>query len=134
MELLVGVGMLSVVTAAAVPVTGDILGMYQLRASTDQLAFEISRARMQAIAQNVFVRVRIDERGYVRERSTDGVSFVADDAVVSLPVGMKASVSGGGSPTFSRSGLAPTSTTITLAKGSASKTIWVNIVGRVNAS
>lgn len=131
---MVGVGLLSVVSAVAVPVTGDLLGMYQLRTSTDQLGFEISRARMQAIAQNVFVRLRIDGNQYVRERSSDGVSFVADDAAVTLPSGLTVTVSVGGSPMFNRSGLTPTATTITIAKGNQSKTIQVNVVGRVSMS
>jgi prepilin-type N-terminal cleavage/methylation domain-containing protein len=133
-EVLAGIGILGIVSTMTMPVVSTFMSQYQLRSAADQLAFEIGRARMQAVAQRVFVRVRVERDGWVRERSTDGVTYVADNAVVGLPNGITAIVSEGGSPTFNRAGLAQSSTTITLGNTHASKTITTNVIGNVDVS
>ncbi len=135
LELLSVLAMMSVVALVAVPKAAEFTGQYQLVAATDQLAFEISRARMQAVGQNAFVRIRLTNTGFVRERSTDGgVTYVADDVPVELPSGIKANAGDTGTPAFDRNGLTTKATTITLTWKSTSKTIRTNVLGRVTVS
>ena len=134
-EMLSVMAVMSVVALIAVPKAADFTGQYQLLAATDQLAFEITRARMQAVGQNAFVRIRLTEEGYVRERSTDGgITYVNDDVPVELPSGIEATAGDGGTPSFNRNGLAPAATTITLMRGSTKKMIRTNVLGRVTVS
>jgi Tfp pilus assembly protein FimT len=132
MEVMVAIGILGIVSTVAMPATSAFMSQYQLRSTTDQLAFEIGRARTQAIAQHVFVRVRVSGNSWVRERSTDGVTYVAAAAETPLPNGITATATG--FPTFNRAGLSTTSTTIVLQGAHGSHTINSNIVGFVTAS
>lgn len=135
LEILSVMAMMSVVALIAAPKAAEFTGQYQLVAAADQLAFEISRARMQAVGQNAFVRIRLTNVGYVRERSTDGgVTYVSDDVPVKLPSGIKAAAGDTGTPSFDRNGLATKATTITMTWGSTTKTIRTNVLGRVTVS
>ena len=133
-ELLVGLGLMATFALIATPVLSAFTGHYQLQAASEQLAFEIARARMQAIGQNVFTRVRVTGSQYVRERSTDGATYVADDVMVDLPLGVTATAGVGGSPSFNRSGLAPATTTVTLQSDHGMRTVRTNVLGRVTLS
>lgn len=133
-ELLVSLGLMATLALIATPVLSAFTGHYQLQAASEQLALEIARARMQAIGQNVFTRVRVANAQYVRERSTDGTTYVADDAMVSLPRGVTAVVEAGGSPSFNRSGLAPLTTTIIVQSEHGTRTVRTNVLGRVTIS
>ena len=58
-ELIVVVGMVGVLSLAMVPMASTVVGHHRLQAATRQLSFEVSRARMQAVGQNVFVRLSL---------------------------------------------------------------------------
>jgi Tfp pilus assembly protein FimT len=117
----------------AVPVTGEYLRRYRLSSGTGQVAYDLSRARMQAVAQRAFVRIRFpDSSHYVRERSTDNVTFVADGPVLALPSGVSAS--GVTAVTFQRDGMLPVAVTLTVSNGGLSKTVRANVLGRVTVS
>ncbi len=134
-ELIAVVGLCSLLSAVLVPVASVIVGHHRLQAASRQLSFEVSRARMQAVGQNVFVRIRlvaVDQ--YVREHSSDGVSFVSDGPPVSLPAGQQVTAGETGAPTFNRQGLAATSTTLFVSGPAGSHTLSINVLGRVTMS
>jgi Tfp pilus assembly protein PilE len=131
MELLVGVSTMMVLSMVAAPLATTYLQRYQLTATAEQLAFEIHRARMQAVAQNLFVRVRVVDGTYVREESSTGVTYTASDTEVEMPDGLTISAGDAGGPVFTRNGLANATTAITISRGDAHKVVRTNLVGRV---
>jgi Tfp pilus assembly protein FimT len=134
-EVLTGIGLTAVISFVAVPNASQFLGEYRLMSAANQLSFEIARARMQAVGQNVFVRVRMLDAGqYVRERSTDNVTFTQDGPVFRLPAGVTATTAEGGAPRFNRSGIANAASSITLSNELGYKTVRTNILGRVAIS
>lgn len=89
---------------------------------------------MQAIGQNLFVRIRTEDNHIVREVSTDGVTFAADGPAVGLPDSVSVALGRGGSPTFNRNGIAAASSTIYLETDEGIKSVYTNTLGRVEAS
>ena len=85
---------------------------------------------MQAVGQNVYVRLRMLSGSYVREVSTDGVNY-ALNGTITMPTGTTAVVGSSGMPRFDRSGIAAAGTTVTLSNSIGSKTIQTNILGKV---
>lgn len=131
-ELLAVVALCGIVAAALVPAAGTIINHHRLRAATRQLSFEVARARMQAVGQNQFVRLRlVDPATYVRERSSDGVAFVADGDPVSLPAHQEVEAGETGTPQFNRQGLATTSTTLRVSGPAGQRMLQVSVLGRV---
>lgn len=134
-ELIVVIGMVGVISAAMAPMASTIVGHHRLQAATRQLSFEVSRARMQAVGQNVFIRLAlVDPTHYVLERSTDGVTYVADGAAVRLPRGQTVVAGPTGLPGFNRQGLAPTSTTLVIRGPAGEHTLSISVLGRVRVS
>ena len=132
-QLTVALGMAGVLSATAAPVTGEYLRQYRLSSASGEVAFDLARARMQAVAQSAFVRIRFpDATHYVRERSTNNVTFTADGAVLALPNGVSAS--GASAITFQRNGMIPATVSLTLSNGHSSKTLKTNVLGRVTTS
>ncbi len=112
-----------------------IRNSYVLDGTSRQIAMEISRARMQAIAQNRTVRLRFDTaHSYVVESSEDGANFEPVGNSVPLPSGVAVSSGNGGLPSFNRQGIAPSSTTISVVSPAGVKTIQTSSLGRVNRS
>jgi prepilin-type N-terminal cleavage/methylation domain-containing protein len=133
-ELLVGIGLACVLAGVSVPVASSLMANYQLNCAADRVAFEIARARMQAVGQNVFVRLRVEGSSLVRERSQDGATYEVD-GVVELPDGVEIGTGEEGyGPTFSRSGLAPHGTTMVVANRMGKKTLYTSVLGRVTIS
>lgn len=131
MEMLVGVSTMMVLGLVATPVATTYFQRYQLTAAVEQFAFEVTRARMQAVGQNRFVRVRVTADGYVREQSTNGITYTAADVPVDMPDGVNISAGSDGGPRFNRNGLATVTTYVTIARGSDYKVVKTNLVGRV---
>jgi hypothetical protein len=134
METIAAMAVVIIVGAVATPIASEIFSEYRFTSVTEEVAFEISRARMQAVGQNHFVRFRYSDGAFIRELSDDGVDYVADGASIPLPDGFVAEVGENGPPTFNRSGLAPTSTDIVLRGDGLEKTIHFNVLGRVTIS
>jgi len=133
-DLLVAIGIAGIFAGIAVPVVSSVKANYELRSATDRVAFEIARARMQAVGQNVFVRLRVEGGCLVREHSQDGATYAVDD-VVELPSGVELDAGPDGfGPTFSRSGLAPQATTMVVTNPRGRKTLYTNVLGRVTVS
>ncbi len=134
-EMITAVAVAGILAAVAAPVASKLVNRYRLSTATSQLAFEIARARMQAVGQNGFIRLRLEGGTYVRQRSVDGVNYVQEGVVMELPSGVVAEVvypSSG--PSFNRQGLAPASTIIVLHNGAGYKTLYTNVLGRVTTS
>jgi hypothetical protein len=120
-----------VLSMVAAPLANTYLERYELTSSAEQLAFEIHRARMQAVAQNLYVRIRVTSGSYVREESSTGVTYTASDTAVDLPDGLTISAGDAGGPRFNRNGIANATTSITISNGDTYKTVRTNLVGRV---
>jgi len=136
LEMLVAVTLAAVVAGVAAPQFVGLVRQYRLTGAANQVAFEIDRARMQAIGQNSFVRIRfLSSTQYVRETSSDGVNYTAVGGTMALPGGIYA-VSNGLLLTtgFNKSGFAVAVTTIVLAGGQGYKTVSTNSLGRVTVS
>ena len=132
--MLVAVTLAAVVGGVAAPQFVGLVRQYRLTGAANQVAFEIDRARMQAIGQNSFVRIRfLNSTQYVRETSVDGVNYFAVDSTMTLPGGISA-VSERPTTSFNKSGMALTVTTIVLGGGSGQKTVSTNSLGRVTVS
>lgn len=135
-ELLVGIALVAIVAAVGTPIAAMWRNHYAFTSAVRQMAFEIGRLRMQAIGQNVFGRLRLDGTNrYVRERSTDGASFVADGPAVNLPPGVSA-FAFGDPPKFNRQGLADTDSWIVLIgyDAEAYAVLHSNVLGRVDTA
>jgi prepilin-type N-terminal cleavage/methylation domain-containing protein len=141
LEMVVAVAVASITAAIAVPNLAALRSHYALVAARDQVAFEVTRARMQAIAQNVHTRVVFANSGgeaqgtrgqYWMERSTDGSTFASAGPVSRLPAGIYFSVAPDAGLRFNRQGL--TGGTVQLALSNSrgqTKTLSVNPLGRV---
>ncbi len=134
-ELITALALALVVGAVSTPVASRLYRQYAFQNATRQLGFEVTRARMQAIGQNAFVRIRfIGSNSYVRERSTDGVSFTQEGPAVTLP----SSTTGYaiGSVSFNRQGLANSGAWLVLIDYAAESysVLYNNVLGRVTTS
>jgi Tfp pilus assembly protein FimT len=134
-DLVLAVALATVIGAIAAPLASALLNHHRLATTSRSLAFEIARARMQAVGQNVFVRIALVGNGqYMRQRSTDGVTYEADGAPVSLPSGFSVAAGSSGLPRFDRQGMAPASTTLVISGPSGERTVRTSILGRVTNS
>lgn len=139
LDVLVAVAISTVIALIAVPTISTTKAQYDVTTAANTLAFEITRTRMQAVGQNNFMRVRpLSTTQYVRERSTDGVTYTQDGAATTLPDYVTLTVGETGSPTFNRSGISNSSTSITVSRQigthTFSKTVVTSILGRVSVS
>lgn len=131
LELLVVLGLTMVVALIAAPATSELRNHYRLRATADQITGEISKARMHAVGQGVFTRVRFTDGGYVVESSEDGSTYTTTAPPFALPAGMSIEAS---NPTFGRTGLASSPVHIFLEQNNSRTTLFVNVLGRVTES
>jgi prepilin-type N-terminal cleavage/methylation domain-containing protein len=132
-EMLVTASVLVVATAIAVPSAVRLLAQYELSSAANDVAFEISRAKMQAVAQNNFVRLVVSGGTVLRRQTATSStgSWTNVTSFVKLP--RSASASGTG-PTFNRNGLASSDGSIVVRNGAGAKTVEYNILGRVTIS
>jgi Tfp pilus assembly protein FimT len=135
-EVLMVVAIAMALALAAAPGVGAILNLHRLDATARQLGFEITRARMEAVGQNVNVRITlVGSNQYKRERSSDsGATWSADGVTVSVPAGFALTAGETGTPRFDRQGLAPNSTSIIVFGPSGLRTVAINVLGAVTTS
>jgi Tfp pilus assembly protein FimT len=115
----------------AAPRVSALYGEYQLMSASNLLAFEVARARMQAVGKNRIVRIRMaSPTQYVRETSTNGTTWTGQ-VTAKLPTGVTAS-----SPAevrFDKRGFPTVNDSITVTNRiSQSKTVSTNLVGVVS--
>jgi prepilin-type N-terminal cleavage/methylation domain-containing protein len=132
-EMLVTVGVMAVVASIAVPNAVRLVSIYQLSSAANEVAFEIGRAKMQAVAQHTFVRLVFKDGGtlYRQTASSSNGSWTDATGFVRLP--RNTSVSGTG-PTFGNNGVASSNGVIEVRNGAGAKTVQYNILGRVTIS
>lgn len=131
-ELLVVIGIAAVVMGIAVPNFVGFAERYRLVGATNELAMEISRARLQAIAQNASVQINGTSTSFYREIDPGGQGFtLVAGSEVELPGGVTISANPALPLIFDRRGLAAQATDLSVMSGAGSKTISVNLIGRV---
>jgi Tfp pilus assembly protein FimT len=130
-EIIMSMGFAAILVVLAVPRVNDFWTQYRLMGASNQLALEISLARMQATAQNRFARVRVQSAQYVRETSTNGTDWTAQ-ATTTLPNGVTASAA---EVRFDKGGYATINNSITVTNTLAkTKTLATSILGRVTVT
>jgi prepilin-type N-terminal cleavage/methylation domain-containing protein len=133
-EILTGIGLLAIAAAVAVPGLSTLTAHYRLRSAVDQIAMEITRARAQAMAQNRYVCVsargtHIDRlRGEVEENVGSCSALDDEDGTLSLPSHVSAE---SGDVVFSPGGIAVQNDSIVVSNPVGTKTIEINVLGRV---
>ena len=119
----------------AVPKLGTYLTQYRLLSASTQLGFDINRARMQAVGQNRYVRIKFQNSStqYQRQWSWDGSSWTTD-RTTTLPSGITASPADG-TIQFDKRGMATANSTITMTNAvPKTKVITTNVLGRVTVT
>jgi len=135
LDSITAVALSGIVLTMAAPVSSRLLNQYRLRGAASQIAFELTRARMQAVAQNTYVRVRFPGDGtYILETSQDGGSYAAYSPTISLPNGVSVVASGNGAMTFNRQGFIQNNAPLVVHNANGERTISINSIGRVTES
>lgn len=130
MQLMIVVGLI------AAPRLGTYMQQYRLLGSSNQLQFEIHRARMQAVGQNTYVRIKfLGHTQYARQISSDGSTWTTDTGgTTTLPAGITADPDDG-SIAFDKRGMTTANSTITMTNSvQKTKTITTNPIGRATVS
>ncbi len=135
LDTITAMALSGLVLAMAQPVTSQLLNQYRLRGAASQVAMELARARMQAVAQNTFVRMRFTGNStYILETSRDGAAYTTCSEPVSLPSGVALLSDSAGSLTFNRQGFVQNNTSLSIANSRGRRTISMNSIGRVSES
>jgi len=138
-EMMLAVALMAIVAAIVAPNAMRLLEEYQLGSAANEVGFEISRAKMQAVAQNQFVRVVIGGAGRSLCRQTSALltgpwtPSSCDDATDAVSLPSTTSVSGSG-PTFDRNGLATSAGSLAISNPAGNKYVDYSILGRVTIS
>lgn len=126
---MVSMSILSLVAYSALPSGGKLLKKYALGSAVEQVASEAAKARMQAVGQNKFMRLRFfEDSTYALEQSTNGTTYTQIGTKQKLPKGIQ--VTATQSPTFNRRGLAAVPTTISVSDGQQVKSVRVDLLGQ----
>lgn len=134
-ELLVVIMLASLMMLIGVPNMVGIAERYRLVGAANELAMEVSRARLQAIAQNASVQLNGTSSSFHREIDPGGQGFsLVPGSEITLPRGVTLSASPGLPLVFDRKGLAAQATTFSVMSGAGTKTVSVNLIGRVTVS
>ena len=128
MELMVTIGIASILMTIAMPQFFATLPRQRLTDAARQVATDLHQVRMKAIAQNIPYQVSFSTTSYVLQRCNG--SCVNEGGSIQLPQGI--SVTASAAPQFQPRGTAASATTITLSNGSSTKRVCVRTVGRVN--
>jgi Tfp pilus assembly protein FimT len=131
-ELVVALEFGAILGLMAVPNVGALVAKYQLMGASNQLGFDIARARMQAVGQNRFARIKMQSATqYVRETSTDGTTW-SNRVTTNLPAGITATPTSG-EVRFDRRGFATINNPIALSNNiEQAKTVTTTLVGHVS--
>lgn len=152
MELTFALMLGATVAGMAVPSLSAIRAHLAVGQVAREVAVELHRTRMRAVGENALCRLVFDPAGtYVRECSTDGVTWVSEAATVTLPAGVQllssvasssfsfdargANSGGLAAPTFTRLGTVDAEATITVSNCRGEyHVIHVNALGRITIS
>ena len=130
-ELVISLQFAAIVALIAAPALSSFSAQYQLMGASNQLGFEIARARMQAIAQNRFIRVKMSgATQYVRQISVDGSTW-STQMTSTLPSGVTSTTTSA-EVRFDKRGFATVNQSIVVSNTLRNaKTLSTSIVGRV---
>ncbi len=130
-ELIVVLGLATIVMAIAVPHLISWLPTYRLSAGARQVASDLQLARMKAISQNAKFRLNfgaLPSTSYTFEKDNGG--FATESGPFSLPDGIVVTV--GAASEFQPRGTVDTAGLITLKNSNnLTKQVQITIVGRV---
>lgn len=131
-EMVVALELGVILALMAAPNMGAFFAKYELMGASNQLGFDIARARMQAVGQNLFARIKMQSATqYARETSTDGTTW-SNRVTTNLPKGVTASPATG-EVRFDRRGFATVNNSIALSAGvNQAKAVCTTVVGRVS--
>ncbi|HEX7407468.1 MAG TPA: GspH/FimT family pseudopilin [Candidatus Binatia bacterium] len=131
-EVVIVLQLTAIAAFIAVPNMNAFFARYQLMSASNQLGFDIARARMQAIGQNQSVRIRmLSGTQYVRETSKNGSPPWSNQVTTSLPRGVTVTTTSA-QVGFDRRGFATVNNSITVSGGVQQlKTVMTNVIGRV---
>jgi Tfp pilus assembly protein FimT len=130
-QLLITLQFGAVIALIAAPSLTTFRAHYQLMSASNQLGFDIIRARMQAVGQAKYVQIRIlNTTQYQRQTSTDGSTWV-NERTTKLPAGVTAAPASA-TVRFDKRGFATIYNSITLTNSLGKlKTVATSIIGRV---
>jgi prepilin-type N-terminal cleavage/methylation domain-containing protein len=135
-EMVTVIAVATVVAAIAVPNFVGLSARYQLVSTAHQVAFDVARAHMKAIGENVYCRV-VFATGtpgsrYWLERSDNGTAYSVDGPVKLLPSRVSFNSLPSAVPTFNRLGVGTGMAVIGLVDTRGdTKTVSVNRLGKV---
>jgi prepilin-type N-terminal cleavage/methylation domain-containing protein len=136
-EMLAAVMLVAALSAVAVSHLPSLRAQFALSASAREVAVELQRAKMKAVAENGFCRLVFSNDGapgFRRQCSADGVNYANDGDYKELLRGTRLIATLGGlpQPTFNRLGTLPGDVSITISNGIGQrKIVRVNVLGRV---
>jgi Tfp pilus assembly protein FimT len=131
-ELVVALEFGLILGLMAVPNMSAFFAKYQLMSASNQLGFDIARARMQAVGLNRFARIKMQNATqYARETSTDGTTW-SNRVLTTLPKGVTAAPTTG-EVRFDRRGFATINNSIALSNSVLQvKSVTTTVVGQVS--
>ena len=131
-ELVVALVFAAILGLMAAPNVGALFAKYQLMSASNQLGFDVARARMQAVGRNCFARIKMQNATqYARETSTDGNTW-SNRVTTNLPKGVTAAPTSG-EVRFDRRGFATVNNSIALSNtAQQAKTVRTSLVGQVS--
>jgi Tfp pilus assembly protein FimT len=133
-QLVIVLQFAAVLSLVAVPRMSAFSARSQLLSGSNQVGFEIARARMQAIGQHKYVRIlMVSATQYRRQTSTNGTDWTTAETKT-LPSSITSSTTTA-QVKFDKNGLATANDSIVLQNPlSQVKTVATSLVGRVTIS
>jgi Tfp pilus assembly protein FimT len=135
LEILTATSLLASLLAIGIPNLMALRRPYAITGASRQIEATIQLARMRAIARNSPYRVAINSAAgtYALERQ-EGVNWVNDGGVKSVPRGAAIGQPVPGNPTFNTRGMMAAGVIIPISSGTSSRTVSINVLGRTTIS
>jgi len=130
LQLLLALELSTVVAVVGAPNVFGAYANYQVKSLSGQLGFDIVRARMEAIGQNRYVRIRIlSSTQYVREVSSDGSTWTKE-ATRTMPNGVTLGWATA-EVRFDKRGFGTVTNLMWVISGTRYKFIWTSVIGTI---
>ncbi len=129
-QLLVALELGTVVAAVGTPTVFNVYANYQLRSMSSELAFDIMRARAEAIGQNKYVRIKqISSTQYTRDTSADLTTWTTE-RTVTMPNGVTIGP-GTAEVRFDKRGFGLVIQTMWVVSGGRLRYVTTSVIGKV---
>jgi len=130
LQLLLALELSTVVAVVGAPNVFEFYATYQLKSLSGQLGFDIVRARMEAIGQNKYVRIKIlSGTQYVRQVSSDGNTWTTE-ATRTMPTGVTLGWATA-EVRFDKRGFGTVTNLMWVISGGHWKFIWTSVIGTI---